>query len=103
MWRTHKNRVDKGLGGTYNSSGFHDNMSQDKNVIIPANFVTMEQVITGADVNHYFENPLFRWHKSFEEYPSHLSDIDDHAMHKTDQFEKFKKYKPLDKHIVGSS
>jgi hypothetical protein len=26
MWATHKNRMDKGLGGTYSASGYHENM-----------------------------------------------------------------------------
>ena len=78
-------------------------MKQDRNIIIPANFITMEEVITGADMNLHFDNPWFRWHQSFEDYPSFLSDLDDHALHKTDNFERFKKYKPLDKHVVGSS
>jgi len=35
MWRTHKNRVDQGLGGTYSSSGIHEGSRQDHNMINP--------------------------------------------------------------------
>jgi len=47
------------------------------------------------------DNPFIRWHKSFEDYPSFLSDIDDYAMHTTDDFERLKKYKADKKHVVG--
>ena len=95
--------MDQGLGGTYQQSGFHEGMNQDKNLIIPANFVTMQEVVTGADMTGHIENPWLRWHKSFEDYPSFLADIDDYALHKTDNFERFKRYTPLKKHVVGSS
>ena len=29
MWRTHKNRVDRGLGSTYKEHGVHEGMRQD--------------------------------------------------------------------------
>ena len=29
MWRVHKNRVDKGLGGTYKTHGYHESLKQD--------------------------------------------------------------------------
>lgn len=29
MWRTHKNRVDRGLGATWKSHGLHESMDQD--------------------------------------------------------------------------
>lgn len=32
MWRTHKYRVDKGLGGTYKTNGYHEGMTQDTNI-----------------------------------------------------------------------
>jgi len=32
MWRTHKNRVDKGIKGTYRKTGHHESMKQDFNM-----------------------------------------------------------------------
>ena len=29
MWRVHRNRVDRGLGGTFKTSGKHESMNQD--------------------------------------------------------------------------
>jgi len=37
-------------------------MKQDKNLILPANFITMEEVVTGADMTLHFDNPWLRWH-----------------------------------------
>jgi hypothetical protein len=52
-------------------------------------------------IDFQFDNPFLRWHKSFEDYPSFLGDMDDYAMHETDDFERLKKYKPLKKNSVG--
>lgn len=103
MWRTHKNRVDRGLGGTYHSSGIHEGMTQDKNLILPNNYGTMFEAVMGAEMDTHFNQPHLRWHKSFEEYSSHLSDIDDHAMDIVDEYERLKKFRPLKKHVVGST
>jgi hypothetical protein len=51
----------------------------------------------------HFCAPHMRWHKSFEQYTSHLSDIDDPLMGETHHYERLKKYRALDKHVVGSS
>jgi hypothetical protein len=50
-----------------------------------------------------FSNPWLRWHKSFEDYPSNHSDIDDIVMHETDNFERSKKYLSKNKDVVGTS
>jgi hypothetical protein len=48
MWRTHKNRVDQGLGATYSSTGFSEHMKQDSHYILPNLSFTSFRVITGA-------------------------------------------------------
>ena len=101
MWRTHKNRVDQDLGGTYSSTGFHEGMSQDTHLILPNNFVNLEEVISGNVMDTHFDNPFLRWHKSFEDYPSFLNEMDDYALTKTDEYERLKRYKPDKKHTVG--
>ena len=50
-----------------------------------------------------FNNPWLRWHQNFEEYPSHLHDIDDISMHTTDNFERTKKYLAKGKDVMGTS
>jgi hypothetical protein len=54
-------------------------------------------------MDSHWDNAFLRWHKSFEDYPDFLSDIDDIPMHETDNFERMKKFEPLEKHTVGSS
>jgi len=44
---------------------------------MPNSNVTWEEVLTGAKMDTFFNNPFLRWHKSFEDYPSFLSDMDD--------------------------
>lgn len=68
---------------------------------IPNASVTGEMFWDGAIMDMHFDNPFLRWHKSFEDYPSFLNDMDDYAMHETDDFERLKKFKPLKKDVVG--
>jgi len=93
MWRTHKNRVDKGLAGTFNKSGHHESMKQDFNMQLPNAGLTVATLIDGRIDDVHYDNPFLRWHKSFEQYSSFLSDIDDIPMTITDEFERIKKYK----------
>merc|ERR1719230_1322608 len=51
-------------------------------------------------MDHHIDNPFIRWHKSFEEYPSFLGDMDDFSMHEHDELERFKKFKPDPKKTV---
>lgn len=65
--------------------------------------ISMFEVLSGSNMSTYLCSPWLRWHHQFENYPDFLSDIDDHAFMITDDFERFKKYRPLKKHIVGTS
>lgn len=103
MWRTHKNRVDRGLGGTYKEHGHHESLLQDSNTMIPNAHWSAGQLWEGAIADPWIDNPFFRWHESYEKYPSLLDSADDYSMYQTDEFDRFKKFKALDKHVVGTS
>lgn len=103
MWRTHKNRVDQGLGGTFKKTGHHESMKQDFNMQLPNAAISVASIIDGRQESTGFDNPFLRWHKSFEQYDSFLSDIDDIPMTITDEYERFKKYKPDPKTTSGHS
>ena len=62
MWRSHKNRVDRGLGGTYSGTGFHENMKQDHNLNIPNMALSGDTMIEGTEDTYTFDNPFLRWH-----------------------------------------
>lgn len=47
MWRTHKNRVDQGLGGTYRKAGHHESMKQDFNCNLPNSSFSIPSIIDG--------------------------------------------------------
>ena len=97
MWRSHKNRVDKGMGATFSKTGHHESMKQDFNMILPNSGIKIASMIDGRVEDIHYDNPMLRWHKSFEQYDSFLSDIDDVPMTITDEFERVKKYKPSKK------
>jgi hypothetical protein len=63
----------------------------------------MFELITGAKMDFYMDVPHLRWHDSFADYSSHLSDHDDYAFDRVDNFERMKKFTPLKKHVVGST
>jgi len=99
----HRNRVDRGLGPTWSETGHHASLKQDHNVVIPNVTMTSSMLFEGALPEFSIDNAFMRHHKSIEEYPSHLSDIDDYALTYTDEFERFKKFKPDKKNVVGST
>jgi len=35
MWRTYRNRLDKGMSGTWKSDGHHESAKADRSFIIP--------------------------------------------------------------------
>ena len=95
MWRTHKNRMDKNLGGTYSSSGYHESMMQDFNMVIPNASLTPEMLWDGALMDQHFDNPFLRWHKSFEDYPSFILGFDLLTWHQTVISRKLDQSDPL--------
>ena len=46
-------------------------------------------------------NPFMRHHENIFKYSSHLYDIDDHAKIHFDTFERFKKFTPKKKNVIG--
>jgi len=103
MWRTHRNRVDAGEGGTYSSTGYHRGKNMDPGMIIPAMMVNFKSIIDGRIDKNHLDNPYWRWHKLFELHPEHHSDVDDHALTIFDEYERFKKFKATDIEGLHSS
>ena len=103
MWRVHRNRTDLKKGGTWHPSGYHESMDQDKTTILPNGYVVETELWDGIEFDNWVGNPFYRWHKSFENYPDWHQDIDDSTMYETDNFERLKKFQPLDKHVVGNT
>ena len=103
MWRTHKNRVDRGLGSTYKDHGAHESLRQGSEFIIPNFHWSLDLLINGGKGGSYYDNPFNRWHESYEKYPSHLADMDDVPLYQTDDFERIKKFKAKSKDVVGTA
>lgn len=103
MWRTHKNRVDRGLGSTYKEHGAHESLRQGHEFNIPNFHWSLDLLINGAKGDAYYDNPFIRWHESYEKYSSHLSDLDDVPLYQTQDFERIKKFKAKNKDVVGTA
>lgn len=69
--------------------------------MLPNATITGDMISDGAIKTPSFDNPFLRWHISFENYPSFLSDIDDITITETDDFERVKNRKPAKKDVVG--
>lgn len=103
MWRTHKNRVDRGLGPTYHEYGRHESMKHGMEFIIPNFHWSAQHFVDGDTDETYLYNVFNRWHESFEKYSSHLADMDDVQLYQTEDFDRFNKFKAKDKHVVGTT
>jgi hypothetical protein len=103
MWRTHRNRVDRGLPGTYSKSGYHLGMTQDFTFKMWNVRVSPFSIVTGITSKTFFNMPHLRWHHSFGDYPDFLNDIDNISPDKVDTYERIKPYRPDPKSVVGTS
>lgn len=104
LWKVHQNRVDKGLGGTYNATNVYANKGVDANQRINNGVqIRLDQITHGLMEQPYLDNPFQRFHQSIEEYPDFHDDIDDVSMVQYDNFERLKPFDPKDGSTVGDT
>ena len=89
LWRIHKNREAKGLGGTAQKTNQYANHGQDKNFEINTGVsVRLDSIIHGISPQTQFDNPFVRFHENIEEYGAILNNADDIQMYEYDNFER---------------
>ena len=89
LWRIHKNREEKGLGGTAEKCGIYLNHGGDQGFdILNGLHVRFDSLVHGITSRPYLDNPFVRFHENIEQYPSMQHDIDDTIMYETDNFER---------------
>ena len=104
LWRIHKNREAKGLGGTGQKTGQYMNHGQDKNFEMNHGFVIrLDSLIHGISPQTSIDSPFVRFHENIEEYGSILDNADDIALYEVDNFERQKHFNPKEKDVVGTS
>ena len=81
----------------------HESMRQDNYQPIMDFHWSVSDLINGSPAKQYLGNIFTRWHESFENYPSHLSDQDDVSLYETDDFERLKPFKAAKKDVVGTT
>ena len=102
LWKVHKNRVDRGLGGTYNTTGIHESMElQDSTMLLNNTTLSFGQIFDGLSVKSRLFNPFTRWHEKYNENPDHLNDIDKISFKKVDHYERIKPYRPSADKVIG--
>ena len=83
LWRIHKNRERKGLGGTADGTGCYEENAhtQDRAFrIFNGLHVSMDSVLTGAIEQPMHANPFTRFHQSIEDYPMEMDNMDDYKL-----------------------
>jgi len=77
----HESRQKQGLGGTYHSTGYHDNMQQDRNFTIDNGIhLRLDALVTGQTTRPFLNTHFTRFHESAEDYSDFHGDIDDHDL-----------------------
>jgi hypothetical protein len=94
------------LGGTYNTAGLYEDKGIDK--FHSAQFnngmqVRFDTLIHGIVEKPYINNPFTRFHVSIEEYPQFHDDIDDISFQEYDNWERLKKFDPVEGSTVGET
>lgn len=104
LWRIHENRQKQGLGGTYSSSGYHENMHQDRNFQINNGLqVRLDRLVTGEISRPFLNTHFTRFHEYVEDYCDFQDDYDDHNLFTTDNFERMKPLTAKKEHVVGTT
>jgi hypothetical protein len=54
--------------------------------------LSVNSIVTGITDHFYLNMPFSRMHQNMQDYPAHLSDIDDVAMYQVDNYERLKPF-----------
>lgn len=92
MWNVHLSRKRQGLGKTEgNLAAQNHRQGESVQYNVPM-YTTLKSMATGEIPGVYLDMPFTRFHKSIEDYPSHLNDWDDKVLYETDTYERHKPF-----------
>jgi len=106
MWKIHENRLRRGLGGTYQSSGLyeddlhHQDMTQQVNNGVA---VRAEEILSGTMFTNFINNQFHRWNSKIDKNNAFHDDFDKHAMYENDTFERMKPYQAKKAEVMGNT
>ena len=106
LWRIHQNRNKNGLGPTKTKSGFYseDEHTGDRGFVINNGVhLSFDSIISGLSMSANLNNPFTRYHKSIEDYPEELDNMDDAKMYTYDNYERLKPLMPKEESVVGTT
>lgn len=63
--------------------------------------ITLNELITGAETELYYDNPFVRFHEGIAKYPEFHDDIDDLRFTEYSDWERLKNFKPEEGTTVG--
>ena len=68
LWRIHKNREEKGLGGTGQKSGIYldEHNAESSNTINNGLAIRMDSLTNGIVPHQYLDNPFIRWNEQID-------------------------------------
>lgn len=101
-WAIHQNRQKQGLGAT--NKTFNPIYGADHNFDLHHGLnIRVDQITEGIKPHQFIDNNFIRWNENIDEYPEHHEDMDDEILYETDDIERFKQFKPLEKHTDGET
>lgn len=94
MWNVHKNRFDKGKGGTYSSTGHHEFNKPEWMKDVTRFVYTQSRSsdwLMGLKPDHMLDNVYLRWKHKLAEQPA-STDFNDEQFYSQDMYERAKPY-----------
>ena len=106
LWRIHKNRESKGMGGTAQATGVY---REDEHVgdrafrINNGLHLSFDSIISGLKGEPVHNNHFTRFHQSLQDYGHEHGNMDDEKLFETENYERFKSRMPKNGSVVGTT
>lgn len=94
LWRIHKTREEKGLGGSYSPTGLYKDLVNENQIKgrFPIQVNTFE-LLLGRKTSMYYDKPTERFSTNYEDYPDFHEDWDRDTLYQViDQTERLKPF-----------
>ena len=80
LWRIHQNREKRGMGGSFQKSGFYaddEHIGDSGMPFLQQITISMHHLISGVKTKDYLNSPFTRFDQNIQDYPEELFNADD--------------------------
>lgn len=105
LWRIHKNREERNLGGSVTSGHYDANLHNQDRTFAMKNGLqfSFSSIISGTKKNIALDNPFTRYHENIDEYGHFHDDADDIELYQQVNFDRHRPFMAKKEHVVGES